>query len=58
MKQQIEVKGRLVEFECEDCGKVFTNYKNAQAVAAKHAKTYGHKVVGEVGLSVEYDGRE
>lgn len=43
---------------CEDCGKKFTNYKNAQALAAKHAKTYGHLVIGEVGISFKYDGRK
>jgi len=25
-------------FECKDCGKRWEGYKNAQAVAAKHAK--------------------
>lgn len=42
--------------ECEDCGKVFDNYKNGQALAAQHAKKYGHVVKGEVGLAFEYDG--
>lgn len=44
--------------ECETCGKKFENYKNGQALAAKHAKDHKHKVSGEVGLSVEYDGTE
>ena len=43
--------------KCETCGREFDNYKNAQAVAAQHAKTYGHRVVGEVGISFEYEGR-
>ena len=43
---------------CEDCGKEFQNYNNAQALAAIHAKKYGHLVVGEVGLHFEYDGRK
>lgn len=43
--------------ECQDCGKIFDNYKNGQALAAQHAKKYGHLVMGEVGLAFEYDGR-
>lgn len=42
---------------CCDCGKEFQNYKNAQALAAQHAKRYGHLVEGEVGISFQYDGR-
>lgn len=42
-------------FECEDCGKQFENYKNAQALAAKHAKQTGHYVSGEVGIAVWYN---
>jgi len=43
--------------ECEDCGKEFTNYKNGQALAAKHAKDKKHRVRVEVGLTCVYDGR-
>lgn len=43
---------------CEDCGKEFQNYKNAQALAAQHAQKYKHLVEGEVGLFFTYDGRE
>ena len=43
--------------ECVDCGKVFDNFKNGQALAAKHAKDMGHLVTGEVGLAFTYDGR-
>lgn len=43
---------------CEDCGKEFVNYKNAQALAARHAKVKKHKVSGDIGLTYEYDGRE
>lgn len=43
--------------ECEDCGKKFQNYKNGQALAAKHAKHYRHRVRGEIGLAFDYDGR-
>ena len=42
---------------CEDCGKEFQDYKNGQALAAKHAKSKNHKVRGEVGLAFIYDGR-
>jgi len=44
-------------FECEDCGKIFDNYKNAQALAAQHAKRYEHVVRGEICLICVYDGR-
>ena len=40
--------------ECHDCGKEFTGYKNAQALAARHAKLYSHTVSGEVGIHFEY----
>lgn len=40
--------------ECDDCGRQWQNYKNAQACAARHAKATGHRVVGEVGLAFEY----
>ena len=43
---------------CDDCGKEFQNWKNAQALAALHAKRHKHLVMGEVGLAFEYDGRE
>jgi len=43
---------------CENCGKEFTYYKNAQALAAKHAKKYGHKVIGEICLSFSYELKE
>jgi hypothetical protein len=42
--------------KCDDCGMVFENYKNGQALAAKHAKSKGHVVRGEIGLAFEYDG--
>ena len=44
--------------QCEDCGQQFDNFKNGQALAAKHAKTHGHLVKGEVGLAFTYDGRD
>lgn len=43
---------------CQDCGKNFDNYKNGQALAAKHAKDHKHLVHGEIGLAFRYDGRE
>jgi hypothetical protein len=42
---------------CKDCGAKFDGYINGQALAAKHAKKYGHLVTGEVGLAFRYDGR-
>ena len=43
--------------ECEDCGWKATSYKNAQATAKIHAKRYGHKVSGELGIAISYDYR-
>ena len=43
--------------ECQDCKWHTASYKNAQAIAKLHAKRYGHKVVGELGISFEYDYR-
>lgn len=42
---------------CEDCDWKTESYKNAQAIAKIHAKRYGHKVVGELGIAFGYDGR-
>lgn len=42
---------------CLNCKWSADNYKNAQAVAAKHAKHYKHKVSVEVGIGGYYDGR-
>jgi len=44
--------------QCNDCGKEFANYKNAQGLAAQHAKVYKHTVRGEVALAFEYDGKK
>ena len=41
--------------ECRTCGKSWTNYKNAQAVGARHAKLTGHTVDVEVGLAIQYN---
>ena len=43
---------------CEDCEWTTDSYKNGQAIAAKHAKTYGHTVHVEVGLAGFYDGKK
>lgn len=43
--------------ECKDCDWKTESYKNAQAIAATHARTYGHKVEGEVGNAFTYNGR-
>ena len=43
---------------CLDCDWDTESYKNAQAIAAKHAKTYGHRVEGELGIAFSYDGRD
>lgn len=46
-----------------DCGWEYPisphqTYKNAQAMAAQHAKRYGHRVTGEIGLGFTYDATE
>ena len=43
--------------ECQDCDWRSESYKNAQAIAAKHAKTYGHMVIGNVVIAFSYDYR-
>jgi len=43
---------------CEDCDWETQSYKNAQAIAKIHAKKYGHKVSGELGISFGYNYRE
>lgn len=43
---------------CETCGWSTQSYKNAQAIAAKHAQTKGHRVVGEVAYAYTYDGKK
>lgn len=55
MKKTIGVVHAIAQ--CDDCGQEFSHYKNAQALAARHAKTYKHVVKGEVGIAFTYDGR-
>ena len=44
---------------CVSCGKQFTNWKNAQALAAQHARKYGHITRGEVDFVFTYgDGAD
>ena len=42
---------------CEDCDWETSSYKNAQAIAKIHAKKYGHKITGELGIGFGYNGR-
>ncbi len=44
-------------YECEDCDWKADGYKNAQAIAAKHAKFHKHKVNGETAIGGYYNGR-
>ena len=44
--------------QCEDCSWRSENYKNGQALAAKHAKHHKHKVSVEIAIGGYYDGRE
>lgn len=55
LKKRIGVTS--VSAVCEDCGKSFEDYKNGQALAAKHAKDKKHRVGGEIVIMFEYDGR-
>jgi len=43
--------------KCEDCDWKAKSYKNAQATSKIHAKKYGHRVSGELGISFGYDYR-
>ena len=43
--------------ECEDCDWKTYSYKNAQAIAAKHAQKYKHNVSGELGIAFTYYGK-
>ena len=43
--------------ECRDCGWKTASYKNAQALAAQHAKRHGHHVHGELGIAFSYTGK-
>jgi hypothetical protein len=43
---------------CKDCDWETHSYKNAQALAAQHARCYGHHVEGELGISFSYTGTE
>lgn len=43
---------------CDDCGWQTDSYKNAQAIAAIHARAHGHRVHGEIGCVYIYDGRQ
>ncbi len=54
MKRQFGVTHGIAE--CQDCDWGTQSYKNAQALAARHAMAWGHKVNGEVGYSYTYDG--
>jgi len=42
--------------KCEDCDWESQSYKNAQAIAAIHARKHGHRVSVEFCLSGYYDG--
>lgn len=43
--------------QCLDCDWHTESYKNAQAIAAKHAKKHGHRVEGSLGIAFSYDYR-
>lgn len=40
--------------ECADCAWKSEAYKNAVANAARHARAYGHKVIAEQCIAIEY----
>ena len=43
---------------CLDCDWETYSYKNAQAISKIHAQTHKHRVEGELGIAIMYDGRE
>ena len=43
---------------CLDCEWEAKSYKNAQAIAAIHARKYKHRVEGEITIQIIYDGGE
>ena len=43
---------------CLDCEWETASYKNAQAIAAIHARKYKHRVEGEITIQIIYDGKE
>ena len=43
---------------CLDCDWETFSYKNARAISKIHADTHGHRVEGEIGISIMYDGRK
>lgn len=56
MKHEYGVVHAIVA--CKDCAWSTSSYKNAQALAARHAKHYGHRVEGELGITFAYDGTD
>lgn len=49
---------RDVRAECSNCGKIWET-KNAQGVAAIHAKATGHEVIVEITIGyIEYGGHD
>jgi hypothetical protein len=44
-----------IEVECQDCDWKTESYKNGQALAAKHAKKYGHAVKGTLHIYFVYN---
>lgn len=56
MKKQFGVVHGIAS--CRTCSWSTQSYKNAQAIAVKHAKDKKHVVVGEVGYAFVYDGSQ
>lgn len=56
MKSEYSVVHAIVE--CQDCGWRTESYKNAQAIAKIHADKHKHRVEGELGIFIMYDGRK
>ena len=56
MKYKYGVTHAIIE--CRDCDWRTESYKNAQAIAKIHAKTHKHRVEGELGIGIMYDGRD
>ena len=51
------IKGKThAIFNCNDCNWSAYNYLTSEKLAKKHAKELGHKVTGEIAISVCYNG--
>lgn len=58
MKLTKNFRQAIVKVKCEDCEFEVEDFQNGRAMAADHAKLYGHKVNVNTSLSGYYKGIE